>query len=263
VCGWQTFRVNLFRWIPWYESNIYEAGREPIFVALLAFLICFVLTRAYTRIARVRGWGSGSYHGVHLHHVVVGIVMVLVSGVLIIGFEPVDRFLDLLLCAVFGAGAAFILDEFALVFRLSDVYWSEEGRASIDAVIIALTVGVLVLLHVVPWDEETSQDAGRWTILAYVTVHIALVIVTLLKGKLWTGLIGIVVLFVAFVAAIRLAKPTSIWARRFYKPGSVRLRRAEARQAKHDARWGSRSKRLLDLIGGAPSATETDQPETH
>jgi hypothetical protein len=250
--------VNLFRFVPGYESSIYEAGREPIFVALLAFLICFVITRGYTRAARIRGWGSGSVHGVHLHHVVVGIVLSLASGALIIGFEPVDNLFDLLLCAVFGAGAALVLDEFALVFRLRDVYWSDEGRASIDAVIVAVTVGVLVLLHVVPFDAETSEDPGRWSLLAVIAVHIGLVVVTLLKGKIWTGLIGIVVVFVALVGAVRLAKPRSPWARRFYRPGSRRLARAEERQRRHDRRWAPRTRRLLDLIGGAPSEAEVE-----
>jgi hypothetical protein len=250
--------VNLFRFIPGYETSVYEAGREPIFVALLAFLICFAITRGYTRIARIRGWGSGSVHGVHLHHIVVGIVLALVSGTLIIGFEPVDNIFELLLCAVFGSGAALVLDEFALVFRLQDVYWSEEGRASIDAVIVAITVGVLVLLHVVPFDQKTSEEGGRWTLMTIIAIHIALVVVALLKGKIWLGLIGIFVVFVALVCAVRLAKPGSPWARRFYKPGSERLRRAERRQRRHDERWGAKTKRLLDLIGGAPSAPETD-----
>jgi hypothetical protein len=250
--------VNLFRFIPGYETSVYEAGREPIFVALLAFLICFAITRGYTRIARIRGWGSGSVHGVHLHHIVVGIVLALVSGTLIIGFEPVDNIFELLLCAVFGSGAALVLDEFALVFRLQDVYWSEQGRASIDAVIVAITVGVLVLLHIVPFDQKTSEDGGRWTLMAIIAIHIALVVVALLKGKIWLGLIGIFVVFVALVCAVRLAKPGSPWARRFYKPGSKRLRRAEERQRRHDERWGAKTKRLLDLIGGAPSAPETD-----
>src|SRR5207342_1950523 len=119
--------VDLFPFVPGYETSIYEAGREPIFVTLLAFLITFVLTRGYTRMARARGWGSGSVHGVHLHHVVVGVVLALASGALVIGFEPVDNVFDLMLCAAFGSGAALILDEFALVFRLQDVYWSDEG----------------------------------------------------------------------------------------------------------------------------------------
>jgi hypothetical protein len=250
--------VNLFRFIPGYETSVYEAGREPIFVALLAFLICFVITRGYTRIARVRGWGSGSVHGVHLHHIVVGIVLALVSGTLIIGFEPVTNIYELVLCAVFGSGAALVLDEFALVFRLQDVYWSEQGRSSIDAVIVAVTVGVLVLLHVVPFNQDTSDDVHRWVLLGLVAGHVVLVVVALLKGKIWLGLIGMFVIFVAVVCAVRLAKPHSPWARVFYKPGSERMQRAEERQRKHDARWASKTRRLLDLIGGAPSAPETD-----
>lgn len=250
--------MNLFRFVPGYESSIYDAGREPIFVALVAFLICFVITRGYTRMARRRSWGSGSVHGVHLHHVVVGVVLSLASGALIIGFEPVDNLFDLFLCAVFGSGAALVLDEFALVFRLEDVYWSDEGRASIDAVIVAVSVGVLVLLHVVPFDQETSEDVGRWTLMAVIGIHVALVVVALLKGKIWLGLAGLFLLPVALVAAVRLAKPHSPWARRFYKPGSGRQLRAEQRQRKHDERWSSRTKRLQDAIGGAPSAPETD-----
>lgn len=250
--------MNLFRFIPGYETSIYEAGREPIFVALVAFLICFAITRGYTRAARVRGWGSASAHGVHLHHIVVGIVLALASGALIIGFEPVDSLFDLFLCAVFGSGAALILDEFALVFHLEDVYWSEEGRSSIDAVIIALTVGVLVLLHVIPFDLDTAEDSTRWTLMVVVSLHVLLVIVVLLKAKLVTGFVGMFVPFVALVGAVRLAKPHSPWARLLYKPESKRLRRAVARQRKHDERWASRTKRVLDLIGGAPNAPETD-----
>jgi hypothetical protein len=250
--------VNLFRFIPGYETSIYEAGREPIFVALVAFLICFAITRGYTRAARVRGWGSASAHGVHLHHIVVGIVLALASGALIIGFEPVDSLFDLFLCAVFGSGAALILDEFALVFHLEDVYWSEEGRSSIDAVIIALTVGVLVLLHVIPFDLDTAEDSTRWTLMVVVSLHVLLVIVVLLKAKLVTGFVGMFIPFVALVGTVRLAKPHSPWARLLYEPESKRLRRAVARQRKHDERWASRTKRVLDLIGGAPNAPETD-----
>jgi hypothetical protein len=250
--------VNLFRFIPGYETSVYEAGREPIFVALVAFLICFTITRGYTRMARVRGWGSGSVHGVHLHHIVVGIVLALVSGTLIIGFEPVDNLPELFFCAVFGAGAALVLDEFALVFRLQDVYWSQEGRASIDAVIIAFVVGVLVLLHVVPFNADTADDSTRWIFMAVLAIHITLILVVLLKAKLVTGFLGMFVPLLALVGAVRLAKPHSPWAKIFYKPGSHRRLRAEARQRKHDQRWGTTTKRVLDAIGGAPSTPETD-----
>lgn len=249
--------MDLFRFIPGYETFVYEAGREPIFVALVAFLICFVFTRGYTRMARIRGWGSGSVGGVHLHHIVVGIVLALTSGALIIGFEPIENFYELLLCAVFGAGAAMVLDEFALVFHLDDVYWSEEGRSSIDAVIIALTVGGLVLLHVIPFDDKTT-DVPHVTATVFLVIHIVLVLVVLLKAKFLTALFSTFMPFVATVGAVRLAKPHSPWARLFYKPGSRRRLRAEARQRKHDRRWGAKEKRVLDVIGGAPNAPETD-----
>jgi hypothetical protein len=250
--------VNLFRFIPFYESEVYQAGREPIFVALVAFLICFVFTRGYTRMARVRGWGSGSVHGVHLHHIVVGIVLSLVSGTLIIGFEPVDNLLELFFCAVFGSGAALILDEFALVFHLEDVYWSEQGRSSIDAVIIALAVGFLVLLHVIPFNLDTADDSRRLTLLTVLSIHVALIVVVLFKAKLLTGFIGMFVPLFALVGAWRLAKPHSPWARIFYKPGGRRMQRAKERQRRHDQRWGPLTRRVTDLIGGAPSAPETD-----
>ena len=63
-------------------------SREPTALLLAAFLITFVFTRAYTRIARVRGWGSASANGVHLHHLVVGIVFVLRSGFVEIAARP-------------------------------------------------------------------------------------------------------------------------------------------------------------------------------
>ena len=187
---------------------------------------------------------------------VVGIVLALISGTLIIGFEPVENIYELLLCAVFGSGAALILDEFALVFRLQDVYfWSDEGRASIDAVIVAITVGVLVLLHIVPFDDKTSQDGGRWTLLAIFSIHIAPVVVTMLKGKIWLGLIGILVAFVSLVGAIRPPP------RRPGRGTSTSQRAAtEGRGAPAGARQalGREDEKLLDVIGGAPSAPETD-----
>jgi hypothetical protein len=170
----------------------------------------------------------------------------------------VDNFPELFLCAVFGSGAAMILDEFALVFRLRDVYWSEEGRSSIDAVIVAVTLGALVLLHVTPFDVDTAEDPTRWSLMVTVAIHLVLICIVLLKGKLWTGLFGLFMPLIALIGAVRLAKPHSPWARRFYGAESRRRRRAEVRYRKHDARWTGRETRALDLIGGAPSKPEAE-----
>jgi hypothetical protein len=84
--------MNLFRFIPGYENAIFESGRETALVMLIAFLITFVLTRAYTRIARVRGWGSAHVGNVHIHHLVVGLVLALGAGAFALAFHPEEGF---------------------------------------------------------------------------------------------------------------------------------------------------------------------------
>jgi hypothetical protein len=66
----------------------------------------------------------------HIHHFVPGILLAVLSGAVSIGLrhEPSDQWLAL----PFGAGAALIVDETALLIELSDVYWSERGVLSID-----------------------------------------------------------------------------------------------------------------------------------
>ena len=73
--------MNLFRFIPGYETYIYEAGKEPILLLFIAFLVTFALTRLYTRLARVHGWGSGNVGGVHVHHIIPGLVLMAAAGI--------------------------------------------------------------------------------------------------------------------------------------------------------------------------------------
>src|SRR5436190_17827415 len=72
--------MNLFGFVPGYGTHIYDAGREPGFLMLLAFILTLAGTRFYTRMARVRGWGSAIVGGVHVHHLVPGVVLSLVAG---------------------------------------------------------------------------------------------------------------------------------------------------------------------------------------
>jgi hypothetical protein len=67
------------------------------------------------------------------------------------------------------------------------------------------------------------------------------------------ALVGMFVPVVGIVAAIRVPRPGSPWARRRYGPESKKLAKAEAREARHArrvVRWQNR-------IGGAPTP-ETD-----
>jgi lysyl-tRNA synthetase class 2 len=242
--------VNLLPFFPGYEDVIYETGREPAFVMLMAFLLTFILTRGYTRLARVRGWGSASVGGVHLHHLVVGMVLAFSAGALHFAFMPEEGFWQLFLAAAFGSGVALVLDEFALIFRLEDVYWSREGRASVDAVIISTALGALLLLHTAPLDP--NEYTSRYGVSAAVILNGSLVLVTALKGKLMTAAVGVFLPIFALVGAIRLAKPDSLWARRRYKDGGHKRERCERRYAMYAARFGPIGDKLVDLIGGAP-----------
>ena len=124
--------ADFFHFIPGYKHYVYGPGREPLFFLLLAFLLTFAVARTYTRMGRLHGWRSGSVRGVHLHHLVPGIIASLAAGTAIIAFRPGDDSM-LMLSALFGVGAALTLDEFALWLHLRDVYWEREGRASVDA----------------------------------------------------------------------------------------------------------------------------------
>jgi hypothetical protein len=197
------------------------------------------------------GWGSGSVGGVHLHHDVVGIVLVLVAGLVAmapVGSErPVRNF-----CAVlFGVGAAFILDEFALVFYLRDVYWSQEGRDSIDATILGVMVASLTLVVSEPFglDDPVTSHMGRFVFSATIAANAVFAIVSLIKGKVFTGFAAIALPPLGWVGAFRLAKPGSPWARWFYGPDQLG-------RAKHRMRYGFASrfqKWLLNFVGGKPS----------
>ena len=81
--------------------------------------------------------------GVHVHHQVWGILLVLVVGLLTFRFRPESPWVEVM-ATLFGVGAALALDEFALWLHLEDVYWSEEGKKSIDAVMIAAVFGLVL-----------------------------------------------------------------------------------------------------------------------
>lgn len=249
--------MNLFRFVPGYTEHLYDAGKEPLLLMLVAFLVAFLLTRAYTRIARVRGWGSTHVGGVHMHHVVVGILLMVGAGVIEFGFSPSEVFTEWL-AILFGVGVALTLDEFAMVFHLEDVYWSPEGRSSVDAVVTAAVLLALGLVATAPFGAQRDElsVADFWGVIV---VNAGLVTLTFLKGKLKLALAGVFVPVCALFGAIRLAKPGSWWAGRFYDPGGEgrrgrKYRRAVARAEKRSARWEERQRRLLDVVGGTPSS---------
>ncbi len=129
----------------------------------VGFILSFAFIRTSTRLMRSPKvpWWPGSVvsdSGVHLHHLVFGIVTMMVAGTL--GFAALGHSPYAEICAfAFGVGAGLTIDEFALWVHLEDVYWAEEGRSSIDATVIAAAAMMLVLLGFSPFSFDTGSPA--------------------------------------------------------------------------------------------------------
>ena len=229
------------------------------FVMLGAFLASFLFIRTSARLIRSPKvpWWPGSVKtsgGLHLHHLVWGIVLLMLSGFLRFVTDPASPWAEVL-AAMFGIGAGLTLDEFALWIHLRDVYWAEEGRSSFDAVVMAALIGSLIVLGVAPFDVHNT--AAVETLIVLVLADVLVSIAAIFKGRRILGVTGIFVPPFSLYAVLRLAQPRSAWARRRYPPGSTKLARAQARWERIDARW----RRFAEVVAGAPSqAAPSDGP---
>lgn len=126
------------------RSTLPDPPRQRMFIASVSFLITFAGVRILVYLIL---WHVGPFqwvvvHGHHIHHLVWGILILLLVGygwLLDVGRlqTPVSIFVGRLMAVSYGAGAALTLDEFSLWLNLSpDAYWSSAGRISIDAIIL-------------------------------------------------------------------------------------------------------------------------------
>jgi hypothetical protein len=131
-----------------YGFHFQSERRERLFLASLGFLVTFGIVRGITHLIKA---GVGPFHnvsggGLHIHHLVWGILLLLVVGYIWLIEEGItSSWLSSITAIAFGVGAALTLDEFALWLNLQDVYWTGPGRESIDAVVIfagLLSVGI-------------------------------------------------------------------------------------------------------------------------
>lgn len=236
---------------------IVEHEQQGLFLVLVGFLLSFAFIRMSTRLMRSPKvpWWPGSIvseGGVHIHHLVIGIVTMMVAGSL--GFLAHGNSPWAEVCAfVFGIGVGLTIDEFALWVYLDDVYWAEEGRSSIDATVLAAAGMGLILLGFTPVTIDSgSPEAVVASILSALTVF-SLVAICFAKQRIMHGWIGFFIFPIALYGACRLGKPTSPWARRFYgERNPDKQRRAESRF--HPDRRTDRFKNAFrDIVGGKPS----------
>jgi hypothetical protein len=213
---------------------------------LAGFLGSFLFIRTSARLMRspkVPWWpGSVQSGDLHIHHLVWGIILLLLCGFLGFATDAHTPWTQIL-AVLFGIGAGFTLDEFALWLRLEDVYWAEQGRASVEAVMIALTFAVFIVVGAVPFPEGSIN-----VVVPIVLLQLFTTAVLLAKGKYFMALIGLFIAPVGWVGAIRLARPNSAWARRRYANNPTKLANAQERSE----RWDRRRNKVENLIAGAP-----------
>jgi hypothetical protein len=245
----------------WFSAQVVQTGRLPLFCFFVAFVCGFLGIRASVRLIRagVRWWPRDLTAGsVHVHHMVFGVVLMAAGGIGGLAAPTGSLAWRSAAAATFGLGMALVFDEFALILHLRDVYWTNEGRLSVDAVFVAVGVTALLIIGVSPVGVRDVADyhhlPGSPAAVATLDVTVAAMLilagVTLLKGKPWTALLGLLVPAALVVGAIRLARPGSVWARWRYRGRPAKLGRAVSRDQRLRQPAIRAKNRLQDVLTG-------------
>jgi len=136
-----------------FHLHVRDRPRRRLLLAAIGFFVTFA-------VARGMAWGAyrsrGPFHYVyvgdtHVHHLVWGILLLLVVGFCWLmevgtGARASSLLASRLMSLLYGVGAALTLDEFALWLNVQEgVYWTRRDLASIDAVALfgaALLIGI-------------------------------------------------------------------------------------------------------------------------
>lgn len=239
-----------------WREYVQEPGREGIFLVLAAFLASFLFIRTSARMARSDrfAWWPGSVvtGGVHLHHLVWGIVLMMAGGTLGFAFGGQAPWFHLS-AVLFGIGVGLTFDEFALWVHLRDVYWAREGRQSIDAVAITAAFMGLIFLGINPLQVTGDDVLATLVSLGYTLAALVVTGICFGKGRFFHGFGALVFPPVGLWALVRLAKPNSPWAHWRYGE------RDPGRQAAAERRFGAHRRaavlveRLRAAVGGFPA----------
>jgi hypothetical protein len=124
-----------------YHEDLGPGGRATL-VSWLAFTATFSAVRVITYSIRD---GKGPFRnlslgGAHIHHYMWGIGMLsAVGAVAVRGDDRLRR--HPVLAGTYGSALALIVDEFALLLDLQDVYWAKQGRLSVDIGVGTVALG--------------------------------------------------------------------------------------------------------------------------
>jgi hypothetical protein len=240
-----------------WNDQILADEKQGLFLVLVGFLLSFAFIRMSTRLMRSPRvpWWPGSVvsdGGVHVHHLVFGIVTMMIAGTLglaALGDSPYTE-----ICAFFfGIGAGLTIDEFALWVYLDDVYWAEEGRASIDATVIAAAGMMLILLGFSPFSFDTGSFEETIISILGAAFVFTLVAICFAKQRVLHGTVGFFVFPISLYGALRIGKPGSPWGQRRYgeyNPGKQVKAEKRFKPERHTERFKNA---FRDIVGGKPS----------
>lgn len=149
-----------------YRKYIRDRGKEAKFLVLVSFTLMFLIARitvygiTYNFLPSFL-FGYIVYKDVHIHHLVFGIILLLLAGLIRVPQDDDNliRFSSIL----YGIGAALTLDEFSLWLNLDpDVYFGPEGRISVDAVAIFILVMLLTLWYGNFWSKVFGHTIAHF-----------------------------------------------------------------------------------------------------
>ena len=148
-----------------YYSEL-DSGQQSALISWLAFTGTWGAVRGITHAIKA---GKGPFKnmslgGEHLHHYMWGIGLLTgVGAVAVRGDEKLRRHPGTALA--YGGGLALIVDEFALLLDLQDVYWAKQGRISVDVAIggIAAAGSVFAALPVLRKVARRLRERGKET----------------------------------------------------------------------------------------------------
>ncbi len=235
--------------------------RLPLILLFVSFLTTFIVTRTITRLIRA---GVGPFRnniqgGVHIHHSVPGLILTIVGAcwsVAAAGSSPSASISAVLI----GIGSSLVLDEFALILHLQDVYWSNEGQLSVQVVSLGAAVLGLMAVGLSPLsDEQSVATGGGIALIVAIVVHLSAVLMCVVKGKYSTAVVGAFISPIAWVGALRMARPNSRWAKKRYSP--KKTQHAIERAKRFDERYGKWGLNIEDLVAGRPTRSQPLHPD--
>ena len=146
-----------------FHLHVHDRPKRRLLLAAIGFFVTFAVARSLAY-AAYRSVGPFHYvyiGGTHIHHLVWGILLLLVVGFCWLievgtGAKSSSLVASRLMSLLFGVGAALTLDEFALWLNVQEgVYWTRRDFASLDAVIL---FGAVLLIGI--WGRGFLKAVG-------------------------------------------------------------------------------------------------------